>query len=120
MQRVKLDRLLIQDGGLGIVRLHHAFIAPIEKMLSLRPVWRIGRHVRRILPWRGSLILREMQHQRVSDIIGAFSRNAVLDQPPLKGVCEFRFLIKIELQRARLAVSTPQQLLHRTRGVALR
>ena len=57
MRGVKLDRLLIEGGGLGMGPLLEEFIASWKRLLGLGLVGRIGRGVRRVLLCRGNLTL---------------------------------------------------------------
>ena len=57
MRGVKLDRFLIEGGCLGVRALLEGFIAADKEMLRLGLVGAIGRGGRRVLLYRGCLML---------------------------------------------------------------
>ncbi len=63
MRGVKLDRFLVEGGGLGMGPLLKEFIASVKEMLSLGPVGAIGRGVRQIPIQRGNLTPRKVHYQ---------------------------------------------------------
>ena len=63
MRGVKLDRLLIEGGRLGVGALFEGFIASDKEMLGLGLVGATGRGDRRALLHRGSLTAGKMHYQ---------------------------------------------------------